>query len=234
MTGRNGRSRSSSPTPAPNRNALFAALRLVAALNKLPVKEAKADGVAVSSINAGPVNATWWQEGNHAVLAVGPDKPEDVVKHAHAKGDRLDANPLFKRLKAFDKFETSARAFVDANSFVKLAGTRGKELDKLMKDLGLDGLKSLVFYSGFDGEAERGLVEWDAPGPRKGLLTLLNGKPFTLADLPPLPPDAISWSMTNFDTGNFYDTALQAAEDVAAVAAPDQVQNIKQLRQGRR
>ena len=213
------------PDAGPKPEPLFGALRLVAALNKLPVKEAKADGVTAASINAGPVYAAWWQEGNNAVVAVGPDKPEDVLKRLHGQrpGARLDANPLFKRLKAFDKFETSARAFVDAASFVKLAGTRGKEFEKLMKDLGLDGLKSMVFYSGFDGEAERGLVEWDMPGPRKGLLTLLNGKPFTLADVPPLPPDAISWSMTNFDTGDFYDTALKAAEDVAAVAAPEQV-----------
>ena len=38
------------------------------------------------------------------------------------------------------------------------------------------------------------------------LLLVFAGKPFTLADLPPLPPDVVSWSMTNFDTGAFYDT----------------------------
>ena len=110
-----------------------------------------------------------------------------------------------------------------------MAASRGKEFDKLINDLGLDGLKSLVFYSGFDGEAERGLVEWDMPGPRKGLLTLLNGKPFTLADVPPLPPDVISWSMTNFDSAAFYDTGLVGAEDVSAIAAPEQAA----ARQGR-
>ena len=216
------------PDAGPKPDALFGALRLIAELNKLPVKDANAEGVAASSINAGAFYATWWLEDNHAVVALGPDKPEDVVKQMHAGGDRLDANPLFKCLKAFDKFETGARAFVDVEALVKLAGTRGKEFDKLTKDLGLDGLRSLVFYSGFDGEAERGLVEWDMPGPRNGLLTLLNGKPFTLADAPPLPPDVVSWSMTNFDAANFYDVALKAAEDVAAVAAPEQAPNIKQ------
>ncbi len=215
------------PDAGPKAEELFATLRLIADLNKLPVKDAKLEGVAASSINAGPVYATWWRDGVHAVVALGPDRPEDVVKRMHAQGGRLDANPLFKRLKAFDKFETSARAFVDSAALVKLAASRGHEFDKLTKDLGLDGLKSLVFYSGFDGEAERGLVEWDMPGPRKGLLTLLEGKPFTLADVPPLPPDVISWSMTNFGAGAFYDTGLKAAEDVAAVAAPDQVKNIK-------
>jgi hypothetical protein len=211
---------------------LAAALRLVASLNKLSVKDVKSGGLTAHSITVDSIYTTWWQEGNHAVVAVGPDKPEDVLKRLHGpktaiKEATLVANPLFKRIKSFDKFETSARAFVDSAAFVKLGASRSKEFDKLLKDLGLDGLKSLVFYSGFDGAAERGLVEWDMPGPRKGLLTLLNGKAFTLADVPPLPPDVISWSMTNFDTGAFYDVALDAAEDVAAIAAPEQVGKIK-------
>jgi hypothetical protein len=211
---------------------LAAALRLVASLNKLSVKDVKSGGFTAHSITVDSIYTTWWQEGNHAVVAVGPDKPEDVLKRLHGpktaiKEATLVANPLFKRIKSFDKFETSARAFVDSAAFVKLGASRSKEFDKLLKDLGLDGLKSLVFYSGFDGAAERGLVEWDMPGPRKGLLTLLNGKAFTLADVPPLPPDVISWSMTNFDTGAFYDVALDAAEDVAAIAVPEQVGKIK-------
>jgi hypothetical protein len=212
------------PTPEP----LFGALRLIAALSKLPIKDTKSGDITAHSIGEEFLYVTWWQEGKHAVVALGPDKPDDVLKRMHdQKTARLDANPLFKRLKAFDKFETSARAFVDSASVVKTAASRGKDFDKLMKDLGLDGLKSLVFYSGFDGEAERGLVEWDMPGPRKGLLTLLNGKPFTLAELPPLPPDVVSWSMTNFDAGAFYDTAYKAAEDITAIADPDQVKNVE-------
>ena len=103
-----------------------------------------------------------------------------------------------------------------------------------MKDLGLDGLKSLVFYSGFDGEAERGLVEWDMPGPRKGLLTLLNGKPFTLADVPPLPPDVISWSMTNFDTAAVYDIGLRSGRERLRHRRPGSGRADQGLRQARR
>ncbi len=175
---------------------------------------------------------TWWQDGKNAVLTLSSDKPEDLLKRMREdKTARLDANPLFKRIQSFHEFETSARAFVDAAALTKIASSRGKEFDKLVHDVGLDGLKSLVFYSGFDGEAERGLMEWDMPGPRKGLLTLLNGKPFTLADVPPLPPDVISWSMTNFDSGAFYDTAYVGAEDVFAIAAPDQVPAVKTFMQ---
>ncbi|HVS35267.1 MAG TPA: hypothetical protein VMS17_06765 [Gemmataceae bacterium] len=215
------------PDSGPKPEPLAAALRLVAALNKLPVKDIKSGDITAHYIGESIVYATWWQEGKNAVLALGSDKPEEMLKRMHQPGPRLDGNPLFQRVKSFDKFETSARAFVDVAAMSKLAASRGKEFDKLIKDLGLDGLKSLVFYSGFDGDSERGLVEWDMPGPRKGLLTLLNGKPFTLADLPPLPPDVISWSMTNFDPAAFYDTAYLGAEDAFAIAAPDQVANVK-------
>ena len=221
------------PDAGPKPGPLASALRLVASLSKLSVKDVKSGDFTAHSINADSIYTTWWQEGNHAIVAVGPDKPEDVLERLHGVKPQskeritLAQNPLFKRLKSFDKFETSARAFVDSAALVKLAASRSKEFDKLLKDLGLDGLKSLVFYSGFDGAAERGLVEWDMPAPRKGLLTLLNGKAFTMADVPPLPPDVISWSMTNFDTGAFYDVGLEAAENVAAIVAPEQVGKIK-------
>ncbi len=216
------------PGSDPKSEPLAAALRLTADLAKLPVKDVKSGDLTAHSIGVESfVYATWWQEGTNAVLTLSSDKPEDVLKRMHQAGARLDSNPLFKRVKSFDKFETSARAFVDVASLAKTASARGKEFDKLIKDLGLDGLKSLVYYSGFDGAAERGLIEWDMPGPRKGLLTLLNGKPFTLADVPPLPPDVISWSMTNFDTGAFYDTAYVGAEDVFAIADPEQAPAVK-------
>jgi hypothetical protein len=206
----------------------FGAIRLFAALNKIDIKEDKMEDRAVSFISGPAASLTWWSEGKHAVIVVGTDKPDKVLKTMRAGNHaRLPSGPLFKRVQEFKEFETSARAFVDAAALVKTAGGRSKEMDKLMKDLGLEGLKSLVFYSGFDGEAERGLVEWDVPGPRKGVLSLLNGKPFTLADLPPLPPDATSWSMTNFDPSTFYDVAFQAAEGATAVASPDDAAKVK-------
>jgi hypothetical protein len=142
---------------------------------------------------------------------------------------RLTGSPLYKRIKGFDKFETNARAFVDAEALVKLAGTRGKEIAQLMTKLGLDGLKGLTFYSGFDGGAERGLFELETTNDRKGLLTLLNGKPFQVGDVPALPPDVTAWSMTNFDAAVFYDIGLQAAESIVELISPDDVPKVKEF-----
>jgi hypothetical protein len=207
---------------------LFGALRLATTLAKADVKEIKVADRTVSSLNLEVVHLTWWVEGKHAVLTLGTDTPEVVVKSTTTgKHARLTANPLFKRLQSFDKFETSARAFVDTGAFVTMGGKRGPDVRRLLDDLGLAGLKSLVLYSGYDGKASRDLVEWDMPGPRKGLLTLLGGKSFRLADVPPLPPDVVSWSMTNFDTGTLYDTLVQAVENVVRLVSPDDVAKVK-------
>jgi hypothetical protein len=216
------------PDAGPKPDALFGALRLGAGIARAEVKETKVEGRAVSSLDLDVIHLAWWVEGPHAVLTLGTDKPEAVVRTMTAgKHARLTANPLFKRLRDFNKFETAARSFIDAKAFVQLGGKRSPDVRRLLDDLGLDGLESLVFYSGFDGKVQRDLVEWDMPGPRKGLLGLLGGKPFRLGDVPPLPPDVVSWSMTNFDPGAFYDTAVQAVENVVRLISPDDAPKIK-------
>jgi hypothetical protein len=216
------------PNTGPKSKPFFATLRLVAGLAKVEIKEEKIAGRAVSSVEAGPVQIAAWVEGKHTVLSVGTAAPADVVKRMSDKSERLTSNPLYKRVKGFDKFETGARAFVDVAGLVTVAKKRGQDVAKLIDQLGLDGLKSVVFYSGFDGAAEQSLAEFDAPGPRKGLLRLVGGKPFKLADVPPLPPDAISWSMTNFDLAALYDTGTEAAETIAKLIDPESVSKVKE------
>lgn len=206
----------------------FGALRLAIDLAEGEIKEQKIGDRTVASLDLSPAHLAWWVEGKHAVLALSTDPPEVVVKNMVAP-DRssLTGQPLFERISAFKKFETDARAFVDLAAFAQMGAKRGKEVAKLLDDLGLMGLRSVVAYSGFDGRAERGLMEWDMSGPRKGLLALFGGKPFQLGDVPPLPPDVVSWSMSNFDAASFYDTAYKAAEQIVGLISPDEVPQIK-------
>jgi hypothetical protein len=210
--------------------ALFALLRLATALGKADVKTKKIEGRSVQALDIEPVHLAWWLEGKHAVFTVGTDDAEAVVKRMADKNEkRLTDNPLFKRVQGFKEFETGARAFVDVPTLLKLARTRGKEIDKLLTDLGLDGLKSIVLYSGFDGLAQRSVVDIEMPGPRKGLLKLAGGKPFTMADIPPIPDDAYSWSMTNFDAASFYDVATQAAESIVKIVSPEDTPKVDEI-----
>ncbi len=207
----------------------FGALRLAIGLSGGEIKERKIEGHLVASLELPPVNLAWWVEGKHAVLVLSTDNSETTVTNLTASGHApLTEQPLFQRVASFKKFQTDARAFLDVSAFVKMGAKRGKEMSKLLDDLGMMGLRSLVLYSGFEGRAERGLVEWDMPGPRKGLLTLLTGKPFQLGDVPPLPPDVVNWSMSNFDIAALYDTGYKAAEQIVSLVSPEDVPKIKE------
>lgn len=216
------------PDGAAKSAPVFGVLRLAVGLAKGEVKSHKVEGRSVESFDAGPAHVAWWVEGKHAIVTAGTDTPQAVLKGlGDAKRPRLATHALYQRVRGFDRFETGARAFVDVAAMVAVGRSRGKEVAMLLDDLGLAGMRDLVAYSGFDGEAERGLIEVDLAAPRKGLLTLLKGKPFRLTDVPPLPPDVVSWSMTNFDPLAFYDAALLAAERVAAVVSPEDVPKVK-------
>lgn len=209
--------------PAP----VFASLRLAATLAGIEIKEKKVGNRAVHEIDTGFVRVAWWAEGKHALVVAGTDPVEVVLKRMEDEKARLTGSPLFKKVREFKQFETGARAFVDVASVNKMAKTRGKEVAQLIDELGLDGLNSLAFYSGFDGLYERSLVEVDMPASRKGALKLLGGKPFRLSDVPPLPADVVSWSMTNFEWVGFHDIALKAVEGGIRLAAPDALLQFK-------
>lgn len=210
---------------------LTSTLRLIANLSKGKIKEQKFGSRLVSSVEGTedlPINLSWWLESGHGILHLGAQPVAAVMKRwDDPKRSRLPDHVLYKRIKSFSQFPTSARGFFDIASLAKLARTRGPEVGKLIDELGVEGLRNLVLYSGFAGDAERGLLELEMPGPRKGVLGLFRGKSFRLGDLPPLPPDVVSWSMASLDAATFYDVALQTAEAVTRVLAPDNVEAVK-------
>ncbi len=209
--------------------ALFAALRLAAAAQELDIKKSKIEERNVSTIDYGPANVAFWIENKHAVVVVTTGKPEAAVKRMlAAKGPRLTENAMYKKLTAFKEFETAARGYLDVESLAEMAGLFGKEAKQTVEALGLDGLKGVTILSGYEGEAERGLTEIHYKGERKGLLGLLTGKPFKLADVPALPSDTISWSMTTFDAGAAYDALLKAVETVAGIFAADALVQVRE------
>jgi hypothetical protein len=212
------------PNAGAKPEAALSAMRLVTNLAKAPVKRRKVEGRDVQFLVLGIATLAWWAEGQHFVLSLATEPADTMVKNMTAPaGPRLTDNPLFKRLQAMKKFETSARGFLDVPGLAKLAGTVHKDVPKLLDDLGVGGVQSVAFWSGFDGPAERLLVELDAPGPRKGLLTLFGGKPFRLGDVPALPPDVVSWQMTNLDAGAAWDVVVKGYEDVLRLASPKDV-----------
>jgi hypothetical protein len=208
---------------------LLGTLRLIAGLTGLKIKESTIDGQVVHHIENEAFHVTCFIAGKHQVLTLSTDPAEAVIKHMQTKGARLTSNPLFQRVRNFNQFETAARAFVDAAALVKIGRTRGKDMAKLLEDLGLDAISQATLYSGFDGDSERGLMEVETNGQQKGLLATLGTKPFKLADVPPLPEDVTSWSIANFDMAAFYDVALATIENGVRLAYPEELARVRDL-----
>ena len=204
----------------------LALIRMISNLAKVELKEQKIAGRGVYVVPAGPVHLAAWIEGPDAVLTIGTDKPDAIIERIAAKRPGLIGQPLFQQVQGFKEFETGTRGFIELASLVQLGRGRGKEVAALIDDLGLDGLRSLTFYSGFDGPAERSLVELHIPGPRKGLLKLTSNKAFKLADLPPMPPDVTDFSASNLDWTGLFDVGRTAVEGVLKIVAPDEAKQI--------
>lgn len=215
------------PNAGTKSTPLLATIRLVAGLFNAETKEATLSGRKVVSWQNEGLHVASWSEGPHAILTVGTDTPSAIIGRFDGKQAGPTETPLFKKVSGFTGFETGARAFIDVAGIAKVAQTRGKEMAKLIDDLGLDSLKSVILYSGYEGDTSRSLLEVDMPGPRKGIMRLAGGKPFTLAELPPFPPEAVSWSMSNLDTGLVFDVGLQAIEAVVGLLSADDVPKIK-------
>lgn len=204
----------------------LALIRTISYLAKIDLKEQKISGRSVFVVPAGPVQIAAWIEGADAVLTIGTEKPDAMIQRIAANGPGLHQQPLFQQVQGFKEFETGTRGFVELASLVQLGRSRGKEVAALIDDLGIAGLKSLTFYSGFDGPAERSLVELHIPGPRKGLLKLAGTKAFKLADLPAMPPDVTNFSATNLDWTALFDVGKNAVEGVLKIVAPDEAKQV--------
>jgi hypothetical protein len=216
------------PDAGDEAESFMAALRLAASLAQQPIQERTIEGRTVFQPAKGPVSVAWWVEGKHVVITAGTAAPDAMIKALGGTGDRLSDTALFKRVAGFRDFETGTRAFVDLAGLAKVAGARNKDVARLSTDLGGDAVKSLVLYSGFDGPVEHGLMELDFSGPRKGLLRLLDGKPFRLGDVPPLPADTAGWTMTHFDPGVAYDEGVRAAETIVGLLSPNDLPKLKE------
>ncbi|MBX9582492.1 MAG: DUF3352 domain-containing protein [Gemmataceae bacterium] len=207
------------PNAGAKADILLGAIRLVTRQADTPVEPLPATleraGYLLKPKNPGvPVKAAWWVEGDHFVFYVGSATVESAVKgvRANLATGGLTNHPLFARCQKTGDYEAVARGYVDTASVVglakRLAGPFVPGLADKVDAVGLGNLKAVVFSSGFKGKESRAVYEFDLPGERKGLARILKSTPVTLADLPPLPPDASRFSLLRVDYTAAFDAGL--------------------------
>jgi hypothetical protein len=208
-----------------NREALLGGFRLITLFSGVAVKENERGGRTFYTIeDTGPVRIAWWQEGEHLLLTAGTETPEhtlSLLPGSPQKRSNLTESALHRSVAEFKGYETMLRAFVDFERGVKLAQTRGKEVNQIIDGLGLDGLRSVIVHSGCAGRLDRGTVLLRTAGERKGILRLLSASdPIDPNRLPPMPPDATSITAMSLDLNTLYEVALQTLEVIVKTIDP--------------
>ena len=84
----------------------------------------------------------------------------------------------------------------------------------LRQATGLAGLKRFIWTSGFDGKDWSDQVFIAAPGPRTGLLTLLDPAPISDAAFASIPNTATVAGVAKFDAAKFVETIRGIATDI--------------------
>jgi hypothetical protein len=199
-----------------HRTAVFAGLQLFTELTGIPVRERKHGRRTIYQANpAGHTHTekraaesagndwarlAWWQEGEHVVLTFGTERPDHLVRRFDdTRRANLTANPLFRSVADFNRYESVARGFVDLERCVRKAQSLGPLAEKVIDQLGLAGLKNLTLHIGFAGRHQQTSIVLNLTGKRKGVLKLIPSAEVSFDRLPPLPPDAFAVTAVSVD-----------------------------------
>ncbi len=191
------------------------------------IKKVKIAGRTVHKLSVEPVEIGWWNENGNAVFSFGTTSPKATIERINGKGPKLSAKALYKKVSSFKEFRTWGSGYVDLKTAFKKVSALNPDVKELIGKLGLNGVGSITFHSGFDGPAERSVIDLHIPGPRKGLLRAGKTKSISLMDLPPLPPQLTSFSTSNLDLVNSYDSLLDGVTTAVKIFAPQAAGQVK-------
>jgi hypothetical protein len=215
------------PNAAGESGTLIPLIQKIGEETKADVKTTKVGKRFVNHVQVQFLQVGWWAQGEDAIIFLGTTNPVDYAKAIDGKKTGIASSPLYKKVISFKEFPTATRGYFDVASVLKVGSDFALPAAKIIDELGVKGIKSITFVSGFDGPAERSVIDVDIPGPRKGLLSLASQKKISLKDLPVLPNDLTGFSAGSISLNKSYDIITKLIDGVLGVAAPDKVEEVK-------
>ena len=176
------------------------------------------------------VEVGWWAEGKHLIVAVGINGIEQAMAVADGKTPNVTANPLWAKYSQSKESELTSFGWLNVVPLRAIFGgmpvpTQNQDqpttVQELLLVLGLDNLNSIGMQAGIKGRSLTSVTSIDAPGERRGLLSLLDQELMTIKDLPPLPQQLSSFMAYSFDSAQAVQTLYEVAVDLEGVMSPD-------------
>ncbi|MBX3445062.1 MAG: DUF1559 domain-containing protein [Planctomyces sp.] len=184
------------------------------------------------------VDFGWWVEGGqHVVFAIGMNGVESALQVATGAAPNITQNKMYQKYTGAQSFEQNAAGFVDVAALRTMfggmplppnRGGRTVTINELLVALGLQNLNAVAMQSGYKDRACWSEVAVEAPGPRTGLLSLLDQPTFTIDSLPKLPPRLLSLTAMSFDGAKTYDTIMGIVKNVTALNDPSDFDDVNQ------
>jgi hypothetical protein len=170
----------------------------------------------------------WWDEGPDAVVFIGTGSPVAYAKAIDAKKTGIAKHPLYEKIVGFKEFPTAARGYIDVKDALGVVADFAPPAAAVIHELGLKGLKSVTFASGFDGLVERSVVDVETVGTRKGLLGLASQKKISMKDLPVLPNDITGFSAGSVNLNKSFEIVMNTVDGLIRVFNADKADDIKE------
>jgi hypothetical protein len=163
----------------------------------------------------------WWTEKEDLVIAPSAASVDTILAALDGKAKTAVDHALRKELASREgAFQPVGLAFVDFQSLPP--STPG--LPESARSAGLDQVRSLDFRWGLENAAMMSVLRLQAPGPRQGLLALVDQPTFTATSLPPLPASTLSFTALSVQPLSVLDALVagsrsspQLADAIAAV-----------------
>lgn len=149
---------------------------------------------------------TWGVVRNYFIVGIGDGAVEGIMERAKQKSVPTWLSEIQTKLPIERRATVT---FVNVAGIKQLAGPGlGLQGQKVLVDLGLDNVQSMISVTGLDDKAflSRSLIALD--GPPKGVLSFLSGKPLTAADLQVIPADSTFAAVARFDVNKSIDIFL--------------------------
>jgi len=176
----------------------------------------------------------WWVEGQHLVITGGMNAVAAAIDVAAGDAPNVTSNPLWKKYRTGkDGFTVTSLGWFNVGALRKQFGQMplpipptpaapdGTTIAGLLKLIGLNDLGGCVIRSGYKGRSMWSEAVLENPGEKTGLMGLLNQKPMTIDDLPPLPFSTNGFAACSVDWSKSYTDVTELAKSVAALGPPD-------------
>lgn len=197
--------------------------------------------ITAGKIPDSPLDIAWWAEKGHLLIFVGLGGVGPALDLADGNRAAITEHRYWKaHVQAEAGYAVNQRGWLDTALLQEMFGAfplppmGGAAADKeirvrdILNVLGLEQLQGVLLRSGYDGRSLVYEQMIDAPGPRKGLLSLIDQEAITLQALPRVPVSHNGLLAVSCDLEQAFVTGVGMFREFITLVDPRELDDLEQ------